>query len=720
MAKKFLSMLLALSMMLTVLAACNNDAVDPVENPDDQQEELQDDGQENGETVSDVLNLVVDGVSDYVIVRGENAYVSEVTASTELQSYLKQISGVEIPIVTDAVEAVEKEIVVGKTNREADGEFDREELGDDGFIIKTVGEKLYLVGGEQRGTLYSVYEFLESYLGCRFYTADVELVPELKTVSIEPISEDKQIPVMEYRAAHWDEAFDQSYSVKRRLNAMTGESWHSEELGGSFIMNPFVHTFPSIVNYSVYGAEHPEYFAHKEDGTLIDNDGNPQLCLTNPEVLDIAIAWVKNIIESTPNIKVVSVSQYDGGGPCMCTECQKVYAEENGAYSGTNIRFVNAVANAIKDEYPDVRIETLAYQYSREACVTKPVDNVIVRLCTIECCFVHPLSECDVQTFKPSDSTVSSNSLAQDIEDWSEICDNLYIWDYTTNFKMFALNFSSFRSIKENIKFFAEHNVTGIFEQGPGGHPSQEFGALRVYLISKLLWDPYMSDEEYYALIDEFLAYVYGPGWTYIKEFIDFKAEFDNNFHAGCKENDGNFKKIYENVKIDNRGTDVVPEGLTVDMILNYETTDWSPYYTYYVEIIPNDVLVKGLECFEKALELAETDSQKRYIEQSMIQVEILESYYLKLQYSRYIFNVATAVQNYLNSVEHDLDVNEIKKEIRAFILEKTNQEYYEYNKALAEKMIGFGMCSVQEVWNWQTDPFTREDVDYLNEPRNW
>ena len=165
MAKKLLSMLLALSMMLTVLAACNNDSVDPVGDPNDQQKE-ENQGNEGDEVISYVLNLVVDGVSDYVIVRGENAYISEVTASTELQSYLKQISGVEIPIVTDSTAPVAKEIVVGKTNRESDGEFNRDELGNDGLVIKSNGQKLFLVGGEKRGTLYAVYTFLEEYLGC--------------------------------------------------------------------------------------------------------------------------------------------------------------------------------------------------------------------------------------------------------------------------------------------------------------------------------------------------------------------------------------------------------------------------------------------------------------------------------------------------------------------------------------------------------------------------
>ena len=39
-------------------------------------------------------------------------------------------------------------------------------------------------------------------------------------------------------------------------------------------------------------------------------------------------------------------------------------------------------------------MDTLAYRYTRQAPKTiKPADNVIIRLCSIECCFSHPLAE---------------------------------------------------------------------------------------------------------------------------------------------------------------------------------------------------------------------------------------------------------------------------------------------------------------------------------------
>ncbi len=120
-----LSFLLASAMLMTMLAACNNEPVDDVDNPDDQQKEVKPDDNQEGEdaVLPETVDIVVDGASEYVIVRGENASPSEITAASEFQKYLKQISGVEIAIVTDSTEAVEKEIIVGKTNRESDGDW---------------------------------------------------------------------------------------------------------------------------------------------------------------------------------------------------------------------------------------------------------------------------------------------------------------------------------------------------------------------------------------------------------------------------------------------------------------------------------------------------------------------------------------------------------------------------------------------------------------------
>src|ERR1019366_5650033 len=108
-----------------------------------------------------------------------------------------------------------------------------------------------------------------------------------------------------------------------------------------------------------------------------------QLCLSNPEVLAIALAKVRDWLRADPEVSIVSVSQNDWENPCQCPACRAV-DEEEGNFSGSLIRFVNRIAEAIEPEHPHVAIDTLAYLYTRKAPRrVRPRHNVIVRLCSI-------------------------------------------------------------------------------------------------------------------------------------------------------------------------------------------------------------------------------------------------------------------------------------------------------------------------------------------------
>ncbi len=63
--------------------------------------------------------------------------------------------------------------------------------------------------------------------------------------------------------------------------------------------------------------------------------------------------------------------------------------------------------------------------------------------------------------------------------------------------------------IQDNVKFFIENGVTQLFEQGNGQSISGEFGELRAYLLTKLMWEP---DGDLSAWMDEFLDAYYGAG----------------------------------------------------------------------------------------------------------------------------------------------------------------------------------------------------------------
>ena len=452
------------------------------------------------------IPLATDGRSDYRIVIPKDAIGSEKHAAAELQSFLKQISGAELAIVDDAEAMPGYAILLGKTAHLAPlkVEVDWRKLGQEGFTIRTVGRHLVIAGGRPRGTLYGVYTFLEDHLGCRWFSSKASRIPKRASITLGDIN-DTQVPVLEYREPFWFDAFDADWAARNKCNSAHARL--DETRGGKIVYTGFVHTFNPLVPPEKYFDEHPEYFS------LIGGKrmkGYYQLCLTNPDVLRITIEAVRNLLRANPGTNIVSVSQNDTGGWCECENCKKVEAEEGGVHAGPIIRFVNAVAEAIEKEFPNVAVDTLAYQYSRAPVTkTRPRHNVIVRLCSIECCFSHPLEEEDT-AFK------------KDIVGWSKMCDRLYVWDYVTTFGHYVLPFSNIEVLQPNVRFFVRHGVKGLFEEGAYQSNGAEMAELKAYLLAKLLWNPDCDVEKHRA---DFLEGYYGRAAGVIDRYLRLLRE---------------------------------------------------------------------------------------------------------------------------------------------------------------------------------------------------
>lgn len=474
--------------------------------------------------------LYRNGDAKYVIVLSKNALPAEKTAVHELCKYLELITGTAPKAYYDDELAPRKnEIVVGRTNREdASFSVDRSVVGEEGLIIKWNGSKVFLTSQAKnngRGTLYAAYEFLRQ-LGCEFYAKDTETVPSAKTLTVGKKDSFQESP-FENRDLYWACSYDEDLSAKLRLNACMSRYMRNigQDRGGmrTYAMNKAVHTFYQLVPPEEYFETHPEYYA-EIDGVRTCKHLYSQLCMSNPEVVRIAIAKVKEWLRADPTARIVSVSQNDSfviGSYCTCEECRKIN-EEEGSPAGALLRFTNAVADGIKDEFPDVAVDMLAYQYS---CTppkkTVPRDNVIVRYCT-GACYPHPIDEC------PNNASVKSC-----LTNWNEICNRLYVWDYTTNFAQYLCPIANFYSLQPNMKFFRDHGVKGVFEQGMYQNgESGEFGELRSYVLAKLMWNP---DEDLEALIDNFMAAYYGPGARYVREYFDLlhKRVLDCGVHFG-------------------------------------------------------------------------------------------------------------------------------------------------------------------------------------------
>lgn len=471
----------------------------------------------------DDLILVENGAARAHIIVSERATEPESHAARELARFLEEISGAAIVVAApgDAPPAgSQTRILVGPDAASGivTGE-DLTSLGSEGYIIRTGSSVIAIAGGRPRGTLYGVYSLLEDELDCRWFTPDCSRIPKRERIELRPLDR-RFVPRLEYRATDYPNSRDADWAARNKLNGT--QTRLDGRRGGKVAYGPFVHTFNSILDPATHFDAHPEYFS-EIDGQR--RGGRTQLCLTNPEVQRIAIETVRGWMRSRPDATVFSVSQNDWHDYCTCADCSRIM-EEEGAPSGLYLRFVNVIADAVREEFPGNAISTLAYQYTRKPPrITVPRPNVIVRLCSIECCFAHPL-------------VVSSNTdrvnadFAADIERWGQISDRLHIWDYVINYAHSIMPFPNLYVLKPNVNFFIEHGVKGIYEEANYFSSGGEFAELRTWIIAKTLWDPVYDTDR---AIDEFLAGYYEDAAPSLRRYVDLihgKARMDGvHFH---------------------------------------------------------------------------------------------------------------------------------------------------------------------------------------------
>jgi hypothetical protein len=473
------------------------------------------------------LCLIDSGQSPYRVIIPRNADEAVRAAAGHLIRYLAAISGVALPLADDSVWALDHEIVVSAADRP--GVPSGEGLKNDGYRLKTQGKRLFILGENSRACLYGVFGFLEKYLGCRFFSSQVEKVP-LRSRIVIPCLDETVISPFEYRETLWYEpSHDPDFAIKRGFNSSIGNIFEARHGSGIRYLG-FVHTFKLYIPDAEFFESHPEYFA-MVNGKRICGE-YAQLCLTNPDVYRIMLERALDALAKHPECTIISLSQNDGFNPCTCPECARIDAEEGG-YAGTLIRFVNALAREIGKVYPHVLVDTLAYRQTRQPPrLTRPEPNVLVRMCTIECCFSHPIARCTDESAAEKVDGKPTATFQQDLDGWREMCDRMFIWDYTTNFLHYLAPFPNLDVLQPNIQYFLAHHVTGLFEQGNGESPSGEFGELRAYLISKLMWEP---DGNVKKWRDEFLCGYYGMAAAPIGAYIDLLHRHvrKENVHLG-------------------------------------------------------------------------------------------------------------------------------------------------------------------------------------------
>ena len=431
---------------------------------------------------SKFLTIVTKSKSDYQIVLSPTATPVEKQAADTLQKYIFSISNCQLSIVNKRANTNLKQLIIGDVA--VSQNIKTTDLHDDGVLIKTINASIAFQGGKRKGVIYSVYTFLDSLLNCKMYAYDVVQIPKTKTIVLPATINIKQNPAFDYRMSGFIN-LTTAYCDFNRQNYLS-ENW-----------GLWVHSFEILVPQKIYFATHPEYFA------LVEGKRNPaQLCLSNPDVLQIVITNLRNKIKEHPELKYWSVSQNDNQLYCQCDACKKKDAEQD-SHQGSILYFVNKVAT----NFPDKTISTLAYLYSQKPPKSlAPAPNVMIMLCNIYGDRSRP-----IMAYGP-------NQFDTDLRGWQLLTKNIFLWEYTVQFSHSMSPFPNLYVLQPNVQYFKQMKIPYLFEEGFVNQPA-EFSELRTYLISKLMWN---ENADVKIIIHNFIAAYYGNNSAqYIEQYIN-------------------------------------------------------------------------------------------------------------------------------------------------------------------------------------------------------
>jgi hypothetical protein len=457
-------------------------------------EETSEEGEDYPEVRDTTVTIGGIPLSEFSVVRSADMPEGQITALSLFLDLLQRATQVSIPVITDD-QSSEHEIIVGETARQNDAvEQACAEIRNDGYAIVVDGGDMYISATTGRGVVYGMFDLLENHLGVRLYTRDCVVVHSVGEVAWEEGTRIVFSPAFTARRTWIDNLYadplDQVIYLKNNSDGLK-----KAKVGD---------TYPIRANSN-----------HTIDD-LAKVEGEAQVpCLTDEAVYAQVLKSVRKKLDNSPDQNVIQVGQGDGGQPCRCERCEAIH-KAYGTDNATWFLFLNRLADECASLYPDrgVKLITYSYQYTHGVPGNGYTvsDNVIIDFCLDRACYNHALNDPDCPKNAP---------VAAELREWAKLCnaDNLYVYEYAYNCGDKYLADPSLLVMWDNFRFYLECGVRGILSEGITANGG-EFDHLRAYLLTRLTWNPHMTEEAYYALLDEFMADWYGEAAPTLREYM--------------------------------------------------------------------------------------------------------------------------------------------------------------------------------------------------------
>lgn len=493
---KIISILLSLLVLASSLSACAS-----------KEEQNQTDAIENFPVISENLSVnytehdfIVNNNSEYKIVIPRTFSENEMWAAQEINTFLFKSSNVVLDIKYDdevQFSSESKFILIGKTKFLSNVGIVPlyNELGNYGFILKTVDKSIFITGASavNAGALNGVYEFLRYQIGFDIYAPDEIDFNKFSSIKLVDINITDKPDIPGYIGSSYLGATSNFMKRMRTTNRV--------DVMGKGNVTPY-HNMLVWLPTETYYAEHPDWYNSKKS----------QLCLTAHGNESEYQAMLNTVFEKmfnevmTYNLDIVTWTLMDNYDACECKHCGEVNAYY-GARSGKLVEFCNTLSDMFKERFEqeninkEIIIMFFAYYY-----YTSPP-----KLGTIECRdnvypIIAPYNEMDRAASIHSEKNANVKNT---IETWSKMCNRFGFWVYSVNFNSYLAPFDPFSCLQENYAYFASKNPVYFYDEGFTTQFTEtppSFNALKDYLSAKLSWD---VDADVQSLTADFFTHYF-------------------------------------------------------------------------------------------------------------------------------------------------------------------------------------------------------------------
>ena len=484
-------------------------------------------------------------------------------AAAEMTNFLSQAFGTAVPVVDGPTEG-RIPIFLGTNDWSRSAGLAPARLPRDGFeTVVVVGERpaVYLAGCDdasyvrralrsnvwrqhyQRGTYFAAIDFLERYVGCRFYVPGElgTLVPRRASVRV-PVGRRKTVPAMSIRRySH--------YSFGVLPDGRTGEkaypfvNLHSMRLRMETDLGPpCCHGQAKFRYPERFGKTHPEYFA-LENGkrqTMTEGHMIGQLCHSSA-VWDELYKDVTSYLRGEPAKKrgvigwdgknygwswqfrgrICDIMPQDGLHICQCDLCK---ANFGGTAEGIGEWIWKRTADFAKrltaDGFADAQVTQSAYGRLQHVPATDIPSNVLVTVAERG-----PWSFATPQEFQREIDEIAA---------WQRKLGGRKTWIWTYIDKYGAMNIPHIPcgTPRASAAFYkkAAPYVYGLY--GESEMDRFLYNALDIYVLSRICWDPSVDTD---AVIAEFFDRMFGKAakeMTEISDLLERKWLFEVAAHT--------------------------------------------------------------------------------------------------------------------------------------------------------------------------------------------